>query len=210
MKAWYAVVAGGVILGNAACGGDSEPLVLTSVQVTPATVTFTIHGQTQQFVATPLDQNGDPIEGLTVQWSIDDSTTATVTAAGVVKAVASGTATVRATTQAISGTGSVTVQQVPNTLLRYGGEGQTGPAGQPLPTPIEVEARDGTGYLIRSLTITFSVTSGGGSVSPATVTTGENGRAAATWTLGGVGSQQARAAVSGTSLEAVTFSATAN
>jgi adhesin/invasin len=49
---------------------------------------------------------------------------------------------------------------------------------------IAVKITDQFGNVVSGATVTFAVTSGGGTVSPASVTTGANGQAAARWTLG--------------------------
>ncbi len=73
----------------------------------------------------------------------------------------------------------------PFALLAVSGNVQNGPPGSTLPELLVVQAEDSTGVPIRGVTVTFSVAFGGGSVSPATVATDANGRAATRLTLGG-------------------------
>ena len=54
----------------------------------------------------------------------------------------------------------------------------------PLQNPIVVKVLDAHNNPVSGVTVTFSVTSGGGSASPATVATGADGLASTTWTLG--------------------------
>ncbi|HEX5181427.1 MAG TPA: Ig-like domain-containing protein, partial [Gemmatimonadaceae bacterium] len=70
-------------------------VIVDSVEVSPA-VTSIVPGQSAQFSATLLDSRGRPMKG-SVEWSVDDSALASVTATGVVTAKSAGTATVVAT-----------------------------------------------------------------------------------------------------------------
>ncbi|MBI4540112.1 MAG: Ig-like domain-containing protein [Gemmatimonadetes bacterium] len=80
--------------------------------------------------------------------------------------------------------GDSTEPPVPASLSKVDGDAQTGVVGAPLTRPVAVEVRDARGNAVAGATVQFAVTSGGGSVSPSSVTTGANGRASATWTLG--------------------------
>ena len=90
------------------------------------------------------------------------------------------------------------------------GNGQVAPAGHTLPAPLVVEAVDDRGDPVAGVTVEFSPTEGGGQVDPASATTGNDGRASTTFTLGpaeGNGHRvEARAADTELS---VTFTATA-
>ena len=61
---------------------------------------------------------------------------------------------------------------------------QEGIAGGALATPFVVEVRDGDSVAFEGVPVTFTVTSGGGTLSAASVTTDSNGRAESTLTLG--------------------------
>lgn len=81
--------------------------------------------------------------------------------------------------------------------------------GATLTAPITAVVRDAGGTPLEGVSVSFSVTSGGGSVSPVTTTTNASGQAAASWTLGTTpGAQTAQASVSGVNAPA-TFSTTA-
>lgn len=69
-------------------------------------------------------------------------------------------------------------------FLVVSGDGQSGAAGSTLPQPLVIKATDAKGRAIRNLTVEFRVTSGGGSASPVTATTNNQGLAQASWTLG--------------------------
>ena len=108
------------------------------------------------------------------------SQTATATA-GVVSA---GTVTFSATANAAAAAALVIVS----------GDNQAGSTGQALADSIVVRVDDGFGNPVSGHQVSFGVTLGGGSVSPAMVTTGANGRAASRWTLGATpGAQTAQA-----------------
>jgi YVTN family beta-propeller protein len=72
----------------------------------------------------------------------------------------------------------------------YQGNGQTGQAQHALADSLYVMVRDSIGNPVGNATVSFAVTSGGGSVSPATVQTRVDGRAATSWTLGSYGDPQ--------------------
>ena len=70
-------------------------------------------------------------------------------------------------------------------LLAAAGDGQEAAAGSPVAISPEVLVRDADGNGIAGVSVTFTVTNGGGSVAPGSVVTGSNGRAAPDgWTLG--------------------------
>jgi hypothetical protein len=64
------------------------------------------------------------------------------------------------------------------------GGGQSGIVGRELPQPLIIQAMDSSGNPVRQLTVNFVVTSGGGSVFAAAVSTDKDGAAADYWTLG--------------------------
>jgi subtilisin family serine protease len=93
-------------------------------------------------------------------------------------------------------------------LTIIGGNNQSGQPGSTLPTKLVVQLTDTQGNPIRGEAVTFAPASGGGSVSPTVILSGDAGVARTTWTLGPLGGTQtvtANAAGSNT----VTFSATA-
>ncbi|MEQ8329359.1 MAG: Ig-like domain-containing protein [Longimicrobiales bacterium] len=96
---------------------------------------------------------------------------------------------------------------VPSAMTAVSGDAQTGTVGAALTQSLTVEVRDDAGQPVAGFTVSWSVASGGGSVSAASAQTGTNGQATTTWTLGGsAGAQTVTAAGSGLS---VTFTATA-
>ncbi len=96
----------------------------------------------------------------------------------------------------------------PQSLVKTSGEGQEGPAGRPLAKPFVVSVLDQNGSAFAGAVVRFSVTTGGGTLSPTTATTDANGRARSTLTLGpNLGNNTVMATVEG--LGPVTFTATA-
>lgn len=97
---------------------------------------------------------------------------------------------------------------VPSSLQPITSTSQQAPAGTAVSSPPGVLVRDQNGNLMPDVNVTFSVTSGGGSVAPSVVQTGANGAAFATsWTLGSAGgSNTVTATVAG--LPPVAFNAT--
>ena len=100
------------------------------------------------------------------------------------------------------------VDKTPHSLTKVSGEGQAGLVGEQLAKPFVVSVLDQDGSAFTGAVVSFSVTTGGGTLSAATVTTDANGRARSTLTLGfDPGPNTVSATVEG--LEPVTFTATA-
>ncbi|MDP1860433.1 MAG: leishmanolysin-related zinc metalloendopeptidase [Gemmatimonadaceae bacterium] len=92
-------------------------------------------------------------------------------------------------------------------IVVTGGNSQTGLAGAQLGTPLSASVQDQFGNGIPNQQVTFLATAGGGSVSPAQVTTNASGVATgAVWRLGNRGGPQAVSATAGTF--STSFSAT--
>jgi len=95
----------------------------------------------------------------------------------IIQAVASG-GTLSATFRLTS------VPAAAASLTAVSGNSQAAPAGAMLPAPLVVRVTDQYGNRVPGVTVAFTVTSGGGSVSPATAVTGAQGEAQVRWTLG--------------------------
>lgn len=170
-----------VVLAAVLCG-CSEPVV-TTIELSPSSVTLDAIGATQQITASPKDQNGNPInEPLT--WSSQDPSVATVNSSGLVTAVANGTTRVNASAGGVTASAQVVVAQAAAAVQKTGGDGQTGEVGTTLPAPLEVRVDDRLGNAIAGISVGFSVTAGGGTVGNASVTTDSEGKARTNWTLG--------------------------
>jgi adhesin/invasin len=101
----------------------------------------------------------------------------------------------------------------PSHIVIVTGDAQAGIAGTALALPLVVKVTDEIGRPVTGQTIEFSVSSGGGGVSPASAQTDTDGRASTVWTLGpGAGAQEVEAhAIGGGAPDdlIVSFSATA-
>ena len=92
------------------------------------------------------------------------------------------------------------------TMVKVSGDNQTGLPGTALANPLVVQVNDGNNNPQAGVTVTFSVTSGGGTISPSTAITDANGRASTNLTLGAAGESNTVSATSA-SAGSVTFSA---
>jgi hypothetical protein len=191
-------------LGVGAC---SEPLVVT-IAISPGNVLLDAFGATQQLSTGLTDQKGRPVTAVTVSWESDAGGIATVSSSGLVTAVSNGVAQVTASAGGSTQSVQVTVQQEATMLTKTGGDGQTGEVGQPLALPVEVRVDDRLGNPIAGTAVTFSVPSGSGSSGSASATTGTDGKAATTWTLGQAAGS-GHVLIAGGAGQAVNFFATA-
>ncbi len=113
----------------------------------------------------------------------------------------SGTVAVEFKATALAGTGS--------TLVLVSGDAQTGPVRSALADSLVVKVADVVGNPVSGVEVLWTA-SGGGSITPASVTTGADGLAAAERVLGpSSGTQTAQAAVTGLAGSPVTFTQTA-
>ncbi len=92
----------------------------------------------------------------------------------------------------------------------FAGDGQSAPIGSTLAMDPTVIVRDGSGNPVPGVSVTFSVTGGGGNVSSGSGMSGANGQVGVAWTLGSTtGSNTLSATAAGLSGSPVLFSATA-
>jgi hypothetical protein len=165
---------------------------LTTKNNTPVSgrvVKFTVTGTgaTLSSDSSFTDENGEVAVGLTV--GAPGTYTVTATSAGVPPV------TITATS----------VAPAPAYLLAGPGNNQAGLANEAL-QPITAVVLNSDGTPAAGVPVTFTVTAGGGSVSPTTVTTNANGLASTTFTIGTTGTQQVTATSAG--LSAAVFTAT--
>jgi hypothetical protein len=167
------------------------------------------------------DQFGNPVSGAPVEWSADPGRIAPATvetgadgraAARLVLGASTGTQTAAASSPALDGSPVVFTQTgMPGSaasLVRISGDGQSAEPGAELPKPLVVRLVDEHGNGMPNSAVTWVIGMGGGSVSPGTGQTDEDGLASARWTLGPAeGINTLNAVVSG--VDVVTFSATA-
>ena len=100
---------------TASAGEASGSAVVTvmqsvaSVVVSPATAELTALGETVQLTAEAFDENGHAVAGAEFSWESSDVAVATVDALGLVRGVAEGTATIRASAGSAQGTAEILV-----------------------------------------------------------------------------------------------------
>jgi hypothetical protein len=152
---------------------------------------------TLALAATVRDQNGQSFSG-TINRSSDDPSVVTVDASGLLTAVQNGTATVTASSGNASATVAVIVQQAAAVLAVVSGGGQSATVGQMLPEVVVVRATNSGSTVVADVSLSFIVSSGGGTVAASAVATDDQGLASMTWTLGtSAGPQQVDVSVSG-------------
>ncbi|MHB1222671.1 MAG: hypothetical protein ACYC2G_01285 [Gemmatimonadaceae bacterium] len=206
-------------------GGPTEPppqnntvATLQASSATSQTATVgTAVGEPPAVVA--RNSAGQPVAGVSVTFAATGG--GTVGAASV-KTNASGVASAGSwllgttagantlTATAGSRTAQFTATGTPgpvDTLAVMSGSGQQGTTGQALPNPIVFKATDAHGNAVSNVAITFAAATGGGSIAPASATTGASGEAQTTWTLGGTAGAQTLTAVHGALTTTVTAQA---
>ena len=132
-----------------------------------------------------------------------------IVAAAVGTAAASGASFVsESSTSVLASTSQIGADTM--TIGDPGSDGQTAVAGTVVDTPPSVFICDGSDNPVSGLAVTFTVTSGGGTITGATAVTGDDGIATAgSWTLGSAaGANTVKASCAGITGSPVTFTAT--
>ena len=161
------------------------PGIPATLVITPRDMTLTAIGQTGRLRAEVLDHHADVVAGQRVAWTSDRPGTAMVDwDTGVVTAVATGSATVTATSGALAAQVPVIVIQEPHAIEKVAGDLQVGFIGERLPLAAIVRVTDAGGHPAGLASVRFAVTSGGGSVTLASTQTNAAGLAQTAWTLG--------------------------
>lgn len=90
-------------------GGDiQEPVAVAQVAVSAPAPTVVV-GQTLQLTATAQDAAGNPLEARAFAWSTADAAIASVSPSGLVTGVAAGPVEIRATSEGVTGSMTITV-----------------------------------------------------------------------------------------------------
>ena len=183
----------------------------STIVISPSGITLDAIGATATLSAEVRDQNDQILGNEVVTWSSSDPNVATISPAGLVTAVRDGTATITAAAGAASGSVNLSVAQLATMLEKVSGDGQLGPAGEPLPEPLVVQAHDRLGNPAIGVPVEFQIIEGGGSPTPAQTQTDVQGRASTTWTLGALAgeAQAVRGFLSFRVGQGVNFEATA-
>jgi hypothetical protein len=168
------------------------------------------------------DQYGNPVSGVTVTWTVTSgggsvSPTTSVTGSdGLARTrwtlgTIAGANTVQATVAGLAPASFLATGRAgpPATITKLRGDAQSGNTGSALADSLVVRVTDSFGNPVSGAIVTWTVTAGGGSVSPASSATNATGEARTRWTLGAAAGQQSVSATVG-SLPPLVFTATAN
>ena len=149
------------------------------------------------FVVEILDQTGDVFEGVPIMFSVVNGggtlsvTNVTTDSNGRAESTLTlgpnpGTNTVTVSVTGITRTETFTAEgiRVPKGLEIVSGDDQEGQPGTALENPFIVEVRDQSDKPLPDVQVTFSVTSGGSTLSATSITTDSNGRTESILTLG--------------------------
>ena len=220
-----------LVLASTACSGSTDV-------GTPVPTKVEAFGGTDQSgaVGTPLldslkvrvtDADGNGVPGVRVTWSvltdggqISPATTTTnstgAAAAQFTLGPSEGDHQAQAQVSGLAGSPVVFTAHghiqplVPENIEAVDGDGQNGTVGAQLPDSLSVRVTDAFGHGVPAVSVSWSVLTGGGTVSPVSSTTNGSGVASAAFTLGPLeGEQQAQALVGGLTGSPVIFSATA-
>ena len=152
------------------------------------------------FVVEVRDENGNPLEGVTVTFAVSagggslSDTSVDTDANGLAQSILTlggdpGTNTIEVTVEGIAKAEIFNAEgtlppPIPTTLSIVSDDNQTGLTGETLADPFVVDVHDQYGDPIEGVMVTFTVLGGDGVLSTETTTTDANGRAEITLTLG--------------------------
>jgi uncharacterized protein YjdB len=217
-SAWRVVAGSTVNLTDKTVSAAVTHVGTYAVMTLPKVETVAIAGDlspvpvvtTRQLSATIKDSEGTTLTR-PVSWSSSNPAILSIDAAtGVATAKTPGSVTVTATSEGKSGTATITVVPgPPSKMIVNAGDNQSVAAGAAVPTPPSVKVTDAGDNPIANVAVTFTVVSGGGSITGASTTTNASGIAAVgTWTLGpSAGPNSLRATSPAISGASVTFQA---
>ena len=129
---------------------------VVSVTVTPDNATLVV-GQTTEFAATLKDETGSVLNGRAVTWSTNRAQVATVTSEGLVTAIATGTATITASSEGRFANASITVNPRPVSAVIVSPEQVTLFARQTV--QLSALVTDDRGQVLTGRPVTFSSSS---------------------------------------------------
>ena len=153
-------VANGTATITAAAGGVSGTAAMTvaqapdSVAVSPTETIIAALGDTVRLAAEAFDANGHGVVGAEFSWESSAASVATVDAAGLVTAVANGTATITAGAGGVSGMAAVTVAQSPDSVAVSPAEAVIAALGDTL--RLAAEAFDANGRAVADAQFSWS------------------------------------------------------
>ena len=153
-------------------GTDPEPATVVTVTVTAPSTNLVSLSELVQLQATAKDASGNTVSGKSFTWSSSDVNIATVSSSGEVAAVANGSVTVTATTDGVSGTVTIVVDQV-GTELEFTAEPTEVFTSTPITPAVQVAIQDALGSTVADATdeVTLAlVTNNGGATLSGTTT----------------------------------------
>ena len=157
----------GAVLITATCEGKSGQAVVTVAAIQVASVTVSLWpprvgvGKLSQGSPVLRDAAGNTLSGRTVTWTSSSPAVATVTNTGAITAVGLGDSTLTATSEGISGSATITV----TAMYALTALSQTSAPSTAVIQAPGVKVTDGSGNPLAGVTVSFSVTAGGGTVS---------------------------------------------
>ena len=131
------------------------PVPVASLSLSPTTVTMTT-GEVTTLVATTRAAGGNVLSGRTIDWRSGAPNVATVSASGIVTAVAPGAAVILATVEGITATSTVTVRVPPIATITLSPSSPTIDPGQSVQLAAVARAANGETLSGRPMTWTTS------------------------------------------------------
>jgi trimeric autotransporter adhesin len=153
LKARTTIVLCVAALGCGGGGGVSGPPAVASVSVSLGQSSVAI-GASTTATATIRDAGGSVLTGRAMGWSSDNAAVATVSTAGVVSGVATGTANIIATSEGQSGSAMVTVTVPPVATVTVSLAASTIAIGQT--TQATATTRDASGAVVTGRVVSFA------------------------------------------------------
>lgn len=138
--------------------GDSpaKPIPVASVTVSPSVASLIV-GEPQQLVATARDSKGAELTGRAMTWSSDNSDVASVSSNGAVATLSPGLTTIRAASEGVKGSASITVKAVAIASMSVTAPSSTMTVGGVLQAT--AVARDASGNVLTGRSIGWSTNS---------------------------------------------------
>jgi uncharacterized protein YjdB len=139
--------------GSAAVTVGNVPVASVTVQPSATSIA---QGSSVQFFATVKDANGTIVTDRAVTWTSSDDAVAAVSPGGVVTGKAGGTATITATSEGISGSGTVTVSATVVPVASVTVDPPTASVSVGQTTTLIATVKDAGGNVLSGRTVTWS------------------------------------------------------
>ena len=179
------------LVSAAACGGGTEPKVdppvtITTIVVAGGAIQSVERGSHTNFTATARDKDGNTVT-VPFVWRSSNEALASFDANGRLTATDTGVIVVSASSLGVTSASVLVhidwVGPAKLVLFQFTAPGAASP-GVVVQDSLRVQVLNRIGGPAAGAKVTFAVTAGGGSISPATATSNVNGIAAVQWTLG--------------------------